>query len=384
MVSQYFNLTLVLMLTFTLPGVSAVRKYQHGIELPTSRPLNIAHRGASGTLPEHTKEAYKRAIQNEADVIECDVAITKDGRLICRHDPWLSSSTDIEFHPEFADRKRTIEIDYYGSKKNVTEWFIFDFTLDEIKTLKAKQTNSERDPSFDGRYELATFEEYIEIANNAPRTIGIYPELKYPNWMNTLNLLNGTSFEQRLVDILTEHGYSKPTDPCFIQSFEFSSLQKLSKLTSLPLVMLVSTENEVSPVRVEQYSEICYGIGIWKCGIVDHYGENGYKNWIRNVSDVITRIHDSGMRLHVYTFRNENSNLAWDYHQDPVMEYQYYLDLAIDGFFTDFPATLDRFLDHVYNEYNSPDCDANSGSKEGLSLWCFFALILLGISPSCV
>ena len=347
------------------------KTYNHHLKIPTDRPLNIAHRGASGVLPEHTLAAYQRAIDDGADVIECDVVVSRDGHLICRHDPWLSTSTDVTNRAEFRDRKRTIvDFEYYGMKKNITDWFIVDFSLEELKTLRVHQVNQERDPSFDGKLQMATFHEHILLAKNSSRTIAIYPELKYPGWVNSLDLFNGTSYEEYFVSELTKYGYQNKDDPCILQSFEYDSVKTLANLTNLPVVMAIEYDFQATPDLLDMYAEVAYGVATWKCSFVDHYGPNGYKSSIRNVSDMVKEIHSRNMKVHVYTFRNENSNLAWDYEQDPWKEYDLYMGLGVDGYFVDFPATFDQYLDVKYR--NEKQCPVNGSPGQVIPEVTFF------------
>ncbi|GJS36007.1 glycerophosphodiester phosphodiesterase GDPD6-like protein [Tanacetum coccineum] len=148
--------------------------------LQTFRPFNVAHRGSNGEIPEETAPAYLRAIEEGADFIETDILSSKDGVLMCFHDPTLDDTTDVAEHKEFADRVKTFEVE--GANK--TGLFIFDFTLKELKTLRTKQRFKFRDQQYNGKYPLITFEEYIQIAIDAPRVVGIYPEIKSPVLMN--------------------------------------------------------------------------------------------------------------------------------------------------------------------------------------------------------
>lgn len=274
-------------------------KFDHGLDSPitTARPLVIGHRGASGVLPEHTRRSYEQAIADGADVIECDVVVTSDAALVCRHDPWLEGNTNIADHPEFASRRRTIvDFEYYGSLRNITDWFIADFTLAELQTLRVRQTNSERDQSHNDKYPIVTLDEYIEIAKTG--NVGVHIELKYPKWVNSLGIFS-TSFEEVFLEQLKTHGYSKSTDPCLLQTFELPSLQVLVNLTDLPAMMAIEYEYQATEALLEEYEKIgSYGVVTWKCSVADHYGPTGgYKNWIRNFTDVVERIHQHGMKV---------------------------------------------------------------------------------------
>lgn len=212
------------------------RMIDHKVQLPTTRPLVIAHRGASGIYPEHTAKAYQEAVEQGADVIECDVSITKDKKLVCLHENNLKHSTNVESLPEFADRKTSYNIshEFYDVLRYVLiedDWFAVDFTLSELKLLRKVQGNGLRDPSFDGQFQITTLEEMIEIVQNASRIIGLHLETKSPRWLNSLPFMSGATVEELLVEVLDRYGYRSKHDPCFLQSFEEDSLYRLKNLT---------------------------------------------------------------------------------------------------------------------------------------------------------
>ncbi len=204
-------------------------------------PLVIGHRGASGFLPEHTIQAYRLAIKLGADYIEPDVVATKDGVLIARHEPMLGStaaggdSTDVEDHPEFADRETTKDVDGIPTQG----FFADDFTLAEIKTLRARQTRGGRPTRFNDRFKIPTLQEVIDLAKRESRkrdrTIGIYPETKHPTFHKDENL----PLERRLVRILKRNGLNHRRAPVFIQSFEQANLKRLNRMTPVRLVQLM-------------------------------------------------------------------------------------------------------------------------------------------------
>ena len=177
-------LGLIILGAGALPSCQTATKSSTDISI---KPIVIAHRGASGELPEHTLEAYERAIEQGADFIEPDLVMTKDGVLVARHDPWLSDSTDIAEHPEFADRKTTLTD---PSGRELSDWFVWDFTADEIATLRATQTRPGRDQSYNGQFAIPTFKSVLALAGRANRDknpgqtsslVGVYPELKWPS-----------------------------------------------------------------------------------------------------------------------------------------------------------------------------------------------------------
>ncbi|XP_075663948.1 glycerophosphodiester phosphodiesterase GDPD6-like isoform X3 [Castanea sativa] len=331
--------------------------------LQTSRPYNIAHRGANGEFPEETAAAYMRAIEEGADFIETDILASKDGVLICFHDVTLdlNKSTNIANFSQFADRKRTYEV----QGVNMTGWFVVDFTLEELKLLRVNQRFSYRDQQYNGKYPIITFEEYISIALNAERVVGIYPEIKNPVFINKhVKWSDGKKFEDKFVETLTKYGYkgsymSKEwlKRPAFVQSFAPSSLTYTADLTDLPKILLI---DDVT-VRTEDTNQTYYditsdsyldfiknyvvGIGPWKDTIV-----TTEDNYLNEVTDLVANAHARGLQVHPYTFRNENSFLHLNFHQDPYSEYDYWINkIGIDGLFTDFTGSF-----HDFQEWTSP------------------------------
>jgi alkaline phosphatase len=358
-------------------------------------PLVIGHRGASGLLPEHTLEAYELAIEQGADYIEPDLVSTKDGVLIARHENELSLTTDVEKRPEFADRKTTKTIDGV----EYTGWFAEDFTLAEIKTLRAEQLFPFRSPFFDGLYEIPTLQEVIDLAKRkgeeVGRTIGIYPETKHPSYHDSI----GLSLEEPLVEILRQNGLDQPDSPVFIQSFEVSNLKELNEQIDVPLVQLFDAadieldgtlvENQPydfvlsgdertygdlrTPEGLAEVATYADGIGPWKRMIVsvkgtdadgdgkadDVNGDGAVNDADKTLTEPTTLVQDAhaaGLLVHPYTFRDEARYLARDYNGDPAQEYRQFIGLGVDGYFTDFPATGDKVRDQaVQAEVQSPD-----------------------------
>jgi glycerophosphoryl diester phosphodiesterase len=333
-------------------------------------PLVIGHRGASGYLPEHTLQSYALAIKLGADYVEPDLVATKDGHLIARHEPDITNTTDVAQHPEFADRKRTAMVDGQA----VNGWFASDFTLAEIKTLRAVQTFPERPQRFNGRFKIPTLEEVIELvkreSRKRDRRIGIYPETKHPTYHEDI----GLPLEPRLVKILKRAGWDSRRDPVYIQSFEQSNLQRLNRMIGVRLVQLVDA-NDVNPdgtldytapfdrpydwtvsgdpeleartfgffatdEGLEEISEYADGIGPWKRYIVSTLGMGpDSSRTLAKPTDLIERAHDHGLLIHTWTFRNEQSRLVSDYGGNPINEYLQFYELGIDGVFSDFPDT---------------------------------------------
>ncbi|MCO5585839.1 hypothetical protein L7F22_039772 [Adiantum nelumboides] len=211
--------------------------------IQTVRAFNVAHRGANGELPEETAPAYLRAIEEGADFIETDILSTKDGVLICFHDVTLDDTTDVADHPEFADQIATYDV----QGVNTTGWFSIDFTWQELQTLRTRQRFSFRESAYNDRYPIIRFEEYIEIALNASRIVGIYPEMKNPVFINEhVTWPDGKKYEDVFVDTLLKYGYQGEflseqwnAKPIFIQSFAPTSLIYVSNLTNSPKIFLI-------------------------------------------------------------------------------------------------------------------------------------------------
>uniref|UniRef100_K3XG83 glycerophosphodiester phosphodiesterase n=3 Tax=Setaria TaxID=4554 RepID=K3XG83_SETIT len=352
---------------FPLPSKT---KNEEKRPIQTFRPYNIAHRGSNGEIPEETAVAYLRAIEEGADFIETDILASKDGTLICFHDVTLDETTDVAEHKEFANRRRTYEVEW----SNVTGWFVVDFTLEELKTLKVKQRYSFRDQQYNGMFSIITFEEFISIALDADRTVGIYPEIKDPVFINKhVKWADGKKFEDKFVDTLLKYGYKGQymsenwlKQPLFIQSFAPTSIIYVSKLIDSPKVFLIDDITVRTQDTNQSYWEITsddylayigkyvVGLGPWKDTIVPAAG-----NYLMPPSDLVARAHAHNLQVHPYTYRNENQFLHFNFHQDPYAEYDFWIkNVGVDGLFTDFTGTL-----HQYQELTSPhrkDETANS------------------------
>lgn len=347
--------------------------------LSGQKPLVIAHRGASGTLPEHTLEGYKLAIQQGADFIEPDLVSTRDGVLIVRHEPMLSGTTDVSERPEFAARKTKRKIDGVETE----DWFANDFTLAEIKTLKAKQAFADRDQSHNGKYEIPTFQQVIDLAKSESvrvgRTIGIYPETKHPTYHAAL----GLAFEDKLIDMLKAAGWTDKSAPVFIQSFETGNLKYLRPKTQLRLIQLVdgdgvdndgkvslaapydrpydfavlgdarTFQDMLSPAGLKEIATYADGVGPWKPYLIGTKPELGADGKPRDVNgdgviderdrtaiaptSVVKDAHAAGLAVHTWTFRSEPKRIAATYKGDPAAEYKAFFALGVDGLFSDFP-----------------------------------------------
>jgi glycerophosphoryl diester phosphodiesterase len=333
-------------------------------------PLVIGHRGAAGYLPDHTLQGYALAIKMGADYVEPDLVATQDGHLIARHEPNITTTTDVASHPEFADRRTTKVVD--GVRE--TGFFASDFTLREIKTLRAVQPLPERPQQFNGRFEIPTLEEVIALVKRESRkrrrTIGIYPETKHPTYHMNL----GLPLEGRLVAALRKAGWNRRRSPVFIQSFEQSNLKQLNRITPVRLVQLVdafdvnpdgslayeppfdrpydwtvsgdprllartfgffATDEGLREIR--SYAD---GIGPWKRYIVSTTGTGSdSERHLLPPTDLIERAHARGLLVHTWTFRNEGFRLVSEYQGNPVNEYLQFYRLGIDGVFSDFADT---------------------------------------------
>lgn len=317
------------------------------------KPIVIGHRGASGYRPEHTLASYELAIEQGADFIEPDLVVTKDGILIARHENEISGTTDVA--DKFPKRKTKKNID----GKDIEGWFTEDFTLKEIKTLRAKERLDFRDQSFNGQFPVPTLEEIIELAQKKSkekgRVIGIYPETKHPTYFKSI----GLPFEQRLIGVLKKHGYVEKDSPVFIQSFEISNLKELRSMTKVNLVQLLDDPTKQPYDQVVKGSSLTYGDMATNAGLKDIAGyANGlgpYKRYIvpegpdkklLPPTDLVQRAHDVGLLVHPWTFRADKKYLAAEY-ATPEAEFIQFLKLGVDGYFTDFPdlgvSALNKF-----------------------------------------
>ncbi len=286
----------------------------------------IGHRGASGERPEHTLESYRLAIEEGADFVEPDLVMTRDGVLIARHEPEIGGTTDVADYPQFASRRRTQVID--GEK--MEGWFTEDFTLAEIKTLRARERLPDIRPAnvaFDGRFEVPTFDEILELVAKENRQrhsqVGVYPETKHPEHFRQLGLPQ----EALLLQLLGRHGYSGPAARVYIQSFDPSNLRMLRGMTELPLVQLL----EKGLGNLADIAGYADAIGVAKP---------------LATAEGVRAAHAARLKVHVWTFRAENKFLPADLRVGTSLaahgrlqdEIDRYLARGIDGFFTDQPA----------------------------------------------
>ena len=331
-------------------------------------PIVVAHRGASGYRPEHTLAGYRLAIRMGADFIEPDLVSTKDGVLVARHENEISGTTDVADRPEFADRRTTKTID--GTE--VTGWFTEDFTLEELRTLRAEERLPLVRPGntrYDGRFQVPTFDEVLDVAREEGRrrgrTIGVYPETKHPSYFDSI----GLSLEEPLVRALRRHHLDRPNAPVFIQSFETGNLRDLANRVRVPLVQLVDAggapydlqssgdgrtySDLVTPDGLREIATYAEGVGANKNLVLprDATGSTG------DPSELVGDAHRAGLLVHVWTMRDENQFMATDFRRgadpnakgDALAEIHAFLDAGVDGIFGDFPDTAvdarDAWLD---------------------------------------
>nr|WP_262408224.1 glycerophosphodiester phosphodiesterase [Sphingopyxis sp. OPL5] len=313
-------------------------------------PIVIAHRGASGERPEHTLEGYLLAIDLGADYIEPDLVLTKDGVLVARHENEISETTDVADHPEFADRKATKRID--GTE--FTGWFTEDFTLAELKTLRAKERLPQlRSTDYDGRYEIPTFEEILDLLvrvnKGRKEPVGVYPETKHPSYFASI----GLPHEATLLATLDRYGYRGRSAPVFIQSFEVANLKAIRARSDLPLIQLMDGEGGpaddakttyaamATPAGLKAIAAYADGIGPNKAMVIPR----GALGTLGEPTTLVADAHAAGLKVHPWTFRRENYFLPLADkgginpagHGDLGAEIDAYLKTGIDGLFSDNP-----------------------------------------------
>ncbi|TWG20653.1 glycerophosphodiester phosphodiesterase [Actinoplanes teichomyceticus] len=315
--------------------------------------LVVGHRGASGYRPEHTLASYELAARMGADYMEPDLVSTKDGVLVCRHEPEIGGTTDVASRPEFAGRKRTVVLDGVS----VTGWWTQDFTLAELKTLRA----TERIPAvrqhntlFDGLFQVPTFQEVLDLrkrlSKELDREIGVFPETKHPTFFRNL----GLELETPLVRTLRRNGLDRRGAKVFVQSFEAANLRTLADRhrVEVPLVFLTSAAGTpfddprsyadyLTPAGLKELSEFVDGLGPDKGQIIPRNADGT----LAAPTGLVRNAHHAGLKVIPYTFRAENSFLPAELRAgaDPaafgkaIDEQITFLRTGIDGLFTDQP-----------------------------------------------
>jgi len=321
-------------------------------------PLVIAHRGASGYRPEHTLAAYELAIRLGADVIEPDLVSTKDGVLVARHENEISATTDVADHPEFAARKTTKIVDGVS----ITGWFTEDFTVADLKRLRAKERIPALRPEntlYDGRYAVPTLQEVIDLAKDWSRRLGrriaIYPETKHPTYFRSLDL----ALEKPLAQALRRNRWAHRQAPVFVQSFEVGNLIELNSMIDVPLVQLLNDSGKpydfvvsgdprtyaelATPAGLRFISTYADGIGANKNLVIPRDAEGR----LTQPTGLVKDAHGAGLVVHAWTFRNENFFLPTDLrlgedpeeYGDAFAEYAAFFGTGLDGLFSDNPDT---------------------------------------------
>lgn len=361
----------------------------HARRPASAAPLVIAHRGASGERPEHTLAAYALAIEQGADHVEPDLVITKDGVLVARHENALAilhpdgsvreATTDVAERPEFAERRTTKTID----GQRITGWFTEDFTLAELKTLRARERIPQLRPAntrFDGLFEIPTFEEVLQLVDEANarrrqlahddargqgrpapfKPVGVYPETKHPSYFRGI----GLPLEEPLVTLLDRHGYRDPDSRVFIQSFEVGNLRRLRQMTRVPLVQLLGVTGRphdfvaagdvrgyrdlAQPAGLAEIAAYAQGIGVHTNLIIPLAGGR-----LGTPTTLVRDAHQAGLVVHGWTVRAENHFLPQDFDvgDDPrglgdmAGWVRALLAQGLDGFFTDHPGEGRRARD---------------------------------------
>lgn len=364
------------------------------------QPLVIGHRGASGYLPEHTLESYALAIELGADYIEPDLVATRDGVLVARHEPNIVATTNVKDLPQFAARRRKAMIDGVEQEG----WFVSDFTLAELRQVRAVQAFPERDSRYNGRFGIPTFDEILELVQRkrrqTGRAIGVYPETKHPTYHQQL----GLPLEDRLLTVLEKHGLNRADAPVFIQSFETANLRYLRTRTRVRLIQLLDAADVapdgrllfsapsdrpydwtvsgrtgtyadlVTPTGLAEVRSYADGIGPWKpylisstCikavkdGCADANGDGNIDAADRRAlpaTDLVTRAHAAGLQVHPYTFRSEPRRLLGDYRGVALGEYLDFYALGVDAVFSDFPdmAVTARRLFRLGSDAQGTEC----------------------------
>ncbi|RJL26613.1 glycerophosphodiester phosphodiesterase [Bailinhaonella thermotolerans] len=330
-------------------------------------PVVIGHRGASGHRPEHTIAAYTAAIDMGADYIEPDLVSTKDRVLVARHENEISGTTDVEKRPEFAGRRTTKTIDGVP----VTGWFTEDFTLAELRTLRAEERVPELRPdnaAYDGLYQIPTFDEVLELARR--RGVGVYPETKHPTYFDRA----GLSLEEPLLASLRRFGLTSPRSPVIIQSFETANLRELRSRTRVRLAQLLSASGApydlVAAGDPRTYADLAKPEGLaWIAGYADGVGVNtalvipaGPDGRLGEPTSLVRDAHRRGLSVHVWTVRNENSQLPLDHRQGNPASPAYgratgdvmgwlkrLFEQRVDGVFADDPGMARAVRERLFN-----------------------------------
>jgi glycerophosphoryl diester phosphodiesterase len=348
---------LVAPLTGVRPALAAPTRAtpESGNRRRSRGPLVIGHRGAAGYRPEHTLSSYELAARMGADFMEPDLVVTSDGVLICRHEPAIGGTTDVAQHPEFASRRTTKVLDGVP----VNDWFTEDFTLAELKTLRAVERLPDvrqHNRLYDRRYEIPTFQEILDLrvrlSRELDREIGVYPETKHPTFFQAA----GLALEPRLLAQLRRNGLNSAAAPVFVQSFEVTNLKQLRQLgLRTAAVQLLSASGSPfdtvaaghgptyadlsTPAGLRGIARYAQGIGPDKLQVIPLKADG----MLGTPTALVTDAHRAGLVVHPYTFRAENTFLPVNLRTDTVPtdygmaidEQVTYLRAGLDGLFTD-------------------------------------------------
>ncbi|MDT0306016.1 glycerophosphodiester phosphodiesterase [Streptomyces sp. DSM 44917] len=323
------------------------------------RPTVIAHRGASGYRPEHTLGSYRLGLDHGAHVIEQDLVPTRDGHLVCRHENEISGTTDVADHPEFARRRTTKTVD----GQSITGWFTEDFTLAELKTLRAVERVPDQRPHntlYNGRWAVPSFEEVLRWAQEQGRERGrpvwLYTETKHPTYFRSI----GLGLEEPLARLLRRFGLHRASSPLLLQSFEPTSMERMAELVDTPRVVLFSSADSrpwdlrsagdprtvadlVTPRGLEEIAEYAQGIGPTLDLVIPRRSDGSLGEPTRLVRDA----HGADLLVHPYTVRNENRYLPAEFRRgtdphawgDVFGALRAWFATGIDGVFADHPDT---------------------------------------------
>ena len=311
---------------------------------PSVRPIVIAHRGASGHRPEHTLAAYALAIDMGADFVEPDLVSTKDSVLVARHENEIGGTTDVA--TKYPDRKTTRTID----GRRVTGWFTEDFTLAELRTLRATERLPFRSHAYDGREPVPTLDEILDFvarrSRETGRRIGVYPETKHSSYFRSI----GRPLEEPLLAALARRGWTTKDAPVFIQSFEVENLRAVRPRTGVRLAQLVAAEGGpadagvsadvpasyaamITPAGLARIARYANAVGVEKSLVqpIDSAGRRGAP------TSLVRDAHHAGLAIHVWTLRSDEAFLPKSYAGDAAAEWRLFRSLGVDGIFGDFP-----------------------------------------------